>query len=192
MWRAVAILAICALCLAAGKTLRSPKDAGNQPVAPTTVRVLTAPAPPAAAIAPTKTNAWTHLAVTATGTNGLESDYSKEVVLTNKASYVALAWDRVTNTPIQGYTVYVGLALTNYTRKIPVGNVTNATVALVPTNFVLTVTTKNATNLAWSNDLKTWNKIGATNYCSTNGPTRQWWRAYGKQASEYIKTALSF
>lgn len=49
------------------------------------------------------------------------------------------------------------------------------------TNFVVVITTANATNLQWRvrADSGSWTKLGATNWSYTNPPTR-YWRAMGK------------
>ena len=115
-----------------------------------------------------------HFAATATGTNGLTSDYSSEAVLihTNRVETATCAWDPPTGTnAIAHYTLYHGRAAGTYTNSVTTTN-TQATIRIspaVPTNLVLTITSVGLTNIAWRDGWKgSWRLLGATNLCVTN------------------------
>lgn len=124
-------------------------------------------------------------AATATGTNGLESDFSNEVCATN-LRVVTLAWDKSPGTnAVTNYAVYWGGKNGTYTNKWQCG--TNLTVTLrLPwvkpkTNCVVTLTTSKATNILAANSFKgPWVALNATNWTGTNPTSPQYWRAVGK------------
>jgi len=115
-----------------------------------------------------------HCAATATGTNGLESDYSTEAVLvaSNRVETVSCAWDAPAGSnAIAFYTLYQGTEAGCYTNSVTTTN-TQATIRIspaVPTNLVLTITSVGLTNIAWRDGWKgSWRLLGATNLCVTN------------------------
>lgn len=165
------------------------------------VVVSAAPMPPlpAAIVIPPDTNYATfYFSATATDTNGLESDYSNEVVYTNRySSYsetVALAWDRSPGTNvITKYSVYYGGASRTYTNVTKAGTNLTAIVRLAPeppTNFVLTVTaTGGATNIFWASSLKgTRMALNTTNYVATNLPAPRYFWGRGKRGNQVLIT----
>ncbi|MEN6533060.1 MAG: hypothetical protein ABFD89_05315 [Bryobacteraceae bacterium] len=124
-----------------------------------------------------------HFAATAVSTNGLESDYSAEVTTTNPRP--TLAWDRDTHyAPRTTFHIYRGTNTGLYTTSWPAGTAYVFSVPSVPlpTNRVLTITTTNATNIAYRPWTGTWMLSGKTNLTFTNpsvsleyrplGPTR--------------------
>lgn len=164
---------------------------GQIPV-PKNLRVLTSEA------AGTATNLW-FFAATATDKQGLESDFSSEVVLTNifsnsPISLVTLAWDKSSGTNvITNYTIYFGSAHTNYTNLTLVGTNLTGTVRVLPaplTNTVLTVTTT-GTNLYRSSTLNgPWISLGRTSYAVTNSPSPFYFRSRPSSSKVSIKTVL--
>src|SRR5438445_2946175 len=62
---------------------------------------------------------------------------------------VTLAWDASTDTSVTGYNIYYGLASGNYTNKVSVGNVTNATVPALVEGMIyfFAATASNASGL---------------------------------------------
>jgi hypothetical protein len=114
-----------------------------------------APMPPPMA-ATTRTN-YRCLAVTAVDVIGLESDYSKEVTLTNWSLwYVPLAWDPVANAA--GYRLYWGTASRQYTHTNDAGNGTNYTLLLAqPVTNAYTIRPMVSTNLVnWATNGILW------------------------------------
>ena len=99
------------------------------------------PMPKAMAI-PTRPPAVWFFAATASDTNGLESDYSTELIYTNalRTNMVTLAWDAVTNSKCT-YRVYYGRASRTYTNVVNAGAKTRVQFPLVTvlTNIAITV-----------------------------------------------------
>ena len=99
------------------------------------------PMPKAMAI-PTRPPAVWFFAATASDTNGLESDFSTELIYTNslRTNLVALAWDAVTNSKCT-YRVYYGRASRTYTNAINAGTKMRVQFPLVTvlTNIAITV-----------------------------------------------------
>lgn len=164
-WRAAAILfAICHLLFAI------PAHASSLP-----------PLPQAATIPPRTF----HFAATAVATNGLESDYSKEVTTTNPTPN--LAWDP---SPTPGctytYTIWRGTNTAHYTATWSAGTNTTFTVPPVPdkTNRVLTLTTQNATNIQYRPWGGTWWLANRTNLLLHNPPVGLQYRPLGRSASK--------
>lgn len=138
-----------------------------------------------ALVQPTTTNAprvW-YFAATATDSDGLESDYSNELVWTNTtgASRIALGWDASPSSNIVNYTVFRGLASGSYTFA-PVHAGTNLSVIFwlvraPKTNRVVHVSSVNATSMWTSATLKgPWIQVAATNVSLTNPAPSQFWR----------------
>ena len=147
---------------------------------------------PMAVVLPPNTNYWWYFAVTAVGTNGLESDYSEELAYSNgiHATSLTLAWDPSATSNVT-YKVYQGRSSGNYTNISYVGTNLSLSVRLIPipkTNIVITVTTT-GTNLAYATTLKgPWTKYNKTTFKDTNPPTR-YWRGLG-QGSKVVTTAV--
>ena len=152
------------------------------------------PAVPSALVLPPRP--W-FFAATATATNGLTSEFSKELVWanTNQARQVTLGWDasggqneRIT------YAVHKGQSSRAYSNSYSAGTNLVLTVPLYPpakSNFVWTVTSVNATNLQWAAALAgPWFLLGKTNYTATNGPGR-FWRALGRKATTKGKAFIA-
>jgi hypothetical protein len=138
-----------------------------------------------AMVPPAVTNAarvW-YFAATATDSDGLESDYSNELVWTNTtgASRIMLGWDASPSSNIVNYTVFRGLASGTYTFE-PVHAGTNLSVAFwlvraPKTNRVVHVSSVNATSMWTSATLKgPWIQVAATNVSLTNPAPSQFWR----------------
>jgi hypothetical protein len=147
--------------------------------------------PAAVAVQPT----W-YFSATATA-YGLTSGYATPFWITNRSGRAVVSWDAsVPTNTVTNYTAWAGQKTNVYFRSLNVGTNLTATFVLAPTNFVLTITTVNATNLAFSRDFRSWTKIGATNYTATNGPYRPFWKAFGKTAAKpgavYIKGAYQY
>lgn len=133
-----------------------------------------------------------HFAATATGTNGLESDYSTEAVLTvsNRIQTVTCAWDAPESNAIAYYTLYQGTAAGCYTNSVTTTN-TQATIRIspaVPTNLVLTVTSSGCTNLQYRQAVGAtwtgWAMLGCTNLVATNPAyAAREWRGVGKPSA---------
>lgn len=137
-------------------------------------RMPTPPLPASAAVRAVPSVREEHFAATATGTNGLESDYSSEAVLrhTNRVETVTCTWDPPVGTnAIASYTLWHGPKAGAYTNSVKTTN-TQATLRIspaIPTNLVLTVTSVGLTNIAWRDGWKgSWRLLGATNLCVTN------------------------
>lgn len=136
--------------------------------------------PPEAAPLPLRTF---FFAATATDNEGLESDFSAEVTLTNATSgRVEVAWDYpYTNWTVTNFTVFRGLASGAYTFA-PVHAGTNLSVAFwlvraPKTNRVVHVSTLNATGMWTAATLKgPWIQVAATNATLTNPAPSQFWR----------------
>lgn len=115
----------------------------------------------------------------------LESDYSDEVSYTNvlKSEFVTLAWDANPSTNVVGYRIYFGRSSGQYTNVTEAGTNLTCSVRILPpvlSNVVITITSRNATNLQWTPKLgQPWTLLGATNWTATNPATRLW-RALGK------------
>lgn len=124
-----------------------------------------------------------HFAATATGANGLESDYSNELVWTNTtgAGRIMLGWDASPSSNIVNYTVFRGLASGSYTFA-PVHAGTNLSVIFwlvraPKTNRVVHVSSVNATGMWTAATLKgPWIQIAATNVSLTNPAPSRFWR----------------
>jgi hypothetical protein len=125
-----------------------------------------------------------YFAATATDSDGLESDYSNELVWTNTigASRIMCAWDAPSSTnSITNYTVFRGLASGSYTFA-PVHAGTNLSVIFwlvraPKTNRVVHVSSVNATGMWTAATLKgPWNQVAATNVSLTNPAPSQFWR----------------
>jgi hypothetical protein len=139
-----------------------------------------------ALVSPTVTNAprvW-YFAATATDSDGLESDYSNELVWTNTigASRIMCAWDAPSSTnSITNYTVFRGLASGSYTFA-PVHAGTNLSVIFwlvraPKTNRVVFVTTWGATGMLTAATVKgPWIHVDTTNATLTNPASSQFWR----------------
>ena len=134
-----------------------------------------------------------YFAATATDGWGQESVFSREVVYgwTGGVHFVTLAWDRsLTTNPIT-YRVYRGRSSGVYTRNFAAGDALVLTVPLFDyelSNLVLTVTTTNATNLAWASGLAgPWAKLNTTNWSITNPTVPRYFRAIGKKAGSTVK-----
>jgi len=133
-----------------------------------------------------------HFAATATGTNGLESDYSKEAVLTvsNRIQTVTCAWDAPESNAIAYYTLYQGTAAGCYTNSVKTPT-TQATIQVnppVPSNLVVTVTSTGCTNLQYRQAVGAtwtgWALLGRTNLEVTNPIyTAREWRGVGRPAA---------
>lgn len=153
----------------------------------TTMAATKGPVPKIPFVEPV-TNTW-YFAATATDKQGLESDYSEEISwsTTNQLPRVTLGWDPSPSTNvIVDYKVYVGPASRTYTNAYSAGANLTLTLNLyppVPTNFVVQVTSANATNLLWCSGLRQpWHLLGATNWAATNDFTRVFWKAVGRSS----------
>lgn len=133
-------------------------------------RMPTPPLPTVAVVRAVPSVREEHFAATATGTNGLESDYSSEAVLrhTNRVETVTCAWDPPVGTnAIASYTLWHGPKAGVYTNSVKTTNVqTMLRISpAIPTNLVLTVTSVGLTNIAWCNRLNgNWALLGVTNF----------------------------
>lgn len=144
---------------------------------------------PKAIIVPPKTNTY-WFAATATSSDGLVSEYSKEVSLatTQKVVTVTLAWDAsvCTNCTVTNYTAYQGAASGSYTNHVDVG--TNLTARFtMPRRLdqVVTITSINSTNLQMSASLRgPWSLLGTTNWAGTNITGPRFWRGLGRSKSK--------
>jgi hypothetical protein len=125
-----------------------------------------------------------YFAATATDSDGLESDYSNELVWTNTigASRIMCAWDAPSSTnSITNYTVFRGLASGSYTFA-PVHAGTNLSVIFwlvraPKTNRVVHVSSVNATGMWTAATLDgPWIQVAATNVSLTNPAPSQFWR----------------
>ena len=109
------------------------------------------PLPPKVKTAIAGTNTW-FFAATAYSADGLESDYSSEVSVSNAPRNVnyTLAWDAsIPSTNVAGYRIYQGAASRTYTNRIDVGTNLTASVQIgkaMPTNRIVTVLAMTATN----------------------------------------------
>jgi hypothetical protein len=107
------------------------------------------PLPPVAASRKSAAIRTYYFAATAVSTNGLESDYSDEVQTT--VARPTLAWEDTHQSPRTTYTIYRGTNTARYTASWSAG--TNLSLTIPPpilkTNRVITITTVNATNLAY-------------------------------------------
>ena len=146
------------------------------------------PLPPALIVVPV-TNRY-YFAATATDNYGQVSDYSNETNLVRTGGWrtVTLAWDRSPGTNvITNYAVLWGGASRSYTNLVNAGTNLSKVVQVLPpmlTNIVVSVTTVNATNLAWAPAIKgLWTMVGATNYSVTNPASSRLFRAVGKKGS---------
>lgn len=135
------------------------------------------PVPPALPVE-TSTNTW-YFAATATDNNGLTSDYSNEVSVTNIFSTnppiasVVLAWDRSPGTNvITNYTAASGSSSGKYTNFVPVGTNLTATVVVIPPakpRIVVVQISTTGTNLYGSSVPQgPWSSLGTTNFVATN------------------------
>lgn len=124
-----------------------------------------------------------YFVATATDSDGLESDYSNELVWTNAtgASRIMLGWDASPSSNIVNYTVFRGLASGSYTFA-PVHAGTNLSVIFwlvraPKTNRVVHVSSVNATGMWTAATLKgPWIQIAATNVSLTNPAPSRFWR----------------
>jgi hypothetical protein len=181
------------------------KVARRSAIAPPATGALQSAMPPAVPqlaprlVSPVSTQTW-YFAATAVATNGLESDFSSEVIFgtTNRHVAVTLAWDPSpgTNTGLR-YNIYTGGASRTYTNTTSAGTNLTLTVSLYPpalTNTLLTVTgTLGATNLAWASSLRgPWTLLGTTNYVGTNVPSPRFYRGVGKQGNKVTIKSTHF
>lgn len=125
--------------------------------------------------------------------DGLESDYSNEVVYTrtNYTPFVTLAWDRSPGTNVvTNYVVWLGTNSGQYTQSFAAGTNLTLTVRILPpplTNYVVTVSTTLATNLQYRTGFSgAWTRLNATNWTATNPPAPRYWRAMGKSSKVFI------
>lgn len=141
-----------------------------------------------------------YFSATAVNEEGLESDYSEEVsyrLTTGPQAGVTLSWDRgEPSSANETYKVYRGKQSRAYTDTFKAG--TNLTLTISPspskTNRIVTVTTQNATNLAYASKLGVrWTFIGATNWTATNPASMRFWRAVGtKNSSSKVEIGVSY
>lgn len=130
-----------------------------------------------------------YFAATAKDDFGRESDFSNEAEYgySGTVRYVTLAWDRSPTTNPVTYTIYKGRSSRSYTNSYPAGTNLTLTVPLFDyelSNLVVTVTTTNATNLAWASGLAgPWAKLNTTNWSITNPTALRYFRALGKNGN---------
>lgn len=122
-----------------------------------------------------------YFSLTAVDTNTLlESDYSAEVFSTNGRP--TLAWDASASSNVS-YIVHRGTNTGTYTRSWNAGTQTTFAIPADPrsANTVITVTTKNATNIAYRPWGGTWLFAGKTNLTLTNPVVGLMYRAVGRK-----------
>jgi hypothetical protein len=135
--------------------------------------LATVTTPPAVVIPPDTNFTDYYFAATATDDAGLESDYSNEAVWrhwsSNALGSVTLAWDASPATNrITNYTVWQGVAHTNYTNSVMAATNLTATVRLAPiapTNLLVTVrcALTNLPPLMITNPATSYYQAGASN-----------------------------
>lgn len=137
------------------------------------------PAVPKAAVSVPRV--W-YFAATATDVEGLESDFSTELVWTNatRARGVTLAWDASTSPGITNYKVYWGVRAATYTNCVSAGTNLTCSVRLgrePKTNRVVHVSSVNATGMWTAATLQgPWIQVDMTNVTLTNPAPSQFWR----------------
>ena len=144
---------------------------------------------------PNSTNTYHPYYFVATAWNSdLESDYSECLVYTptNYIINISLAWDSVTNAT--SYTVYYGRYTNVYNKSIDAHSNTCVTIQLQQpskTNVTLTITTSNATNIAYSTNMKNWTMLNVTNKTYTNPPSPMFVKPKGNSSSIFVNKTVN-
>jgi len=142
-----------------------------------------------------------YFVVTATATNGLESNYSNEAIFTNTIpglkTNVTLGWDAsVSDLPISNYTIFMGRVSGVYTNRFNAGTNLALSVSLYGprlTNWILFVTTTNATNLAMSDSLSgPWTLLNTNNWTATNPPAPRFFLGVGESENRVMISHQQF
>ncbi len=164
--------------------IQSPK--GAEELVPMRVAVLS---PSAIVIPPRKPGTNVYYFVATAYSVDLESDFSNEVSFTNvlRSEFAVVAWDPSPSPSAIGYRVHWGRISGQYTNAVDAENNLSLSVRILPpilSNVVITVTSRDATNLQWTTRIgQPWNLLGATNWSDTNPPMRLW-RAMGRSPTK--------